>query len=1081
MPRIKCKLRLPGRPPDRELVTPEGYELRTTAEIEAAIEKGVTHEGIWTRMRRAWGDFVRSFTRHHSELEPVDDAFVVDLVRQFESAGEAGETKAVNWIVEITKRLTRKELAVFQRVMWMRDVLRDFEGGRRNLPFQMDEATFRDQVAYFEAVAAANSEVQAALDRRRAIARRVTERLVELKQLHPDVLKDDRYFHRQVLAHYEERRTMGLSARDVRNRKKGFQRARKEGLDQFDFNTDYFEAELEWLSQAAAKIQRVELLERLKEFLDVKSQLIRQAKALNEEIVMRLDREAAELPLGGVLPDNYKDPYQPFRQRIAIANSQLARLATAGQLWSGHNGEWDDLVEGLGDAFAEWKDLNADLDPDQRSPFGFEDARWFSFLADLARNEGVPGQLAALSVFKTLNDRRRFTEEYLKGKSIEPRTWSDLIPEGHTQWSPDTHPKFYPARTVTEKVIDQLLAGSVDGIEESDIRIVLARRPQEMWVIPANVATVFDHLAAPRTDVALERFSRRLNTIWKQWVLLNPYRAIKYNFNNMSGDLDIAIAYDWQILKGIWGAFRDLRKYVYHNEPLLSRARRAVTGKEIEPLSLAKRAELDAVLELGVGTSSITNQEIDRVAKELKSRVPGMNEHNIVVKRWEGIRRYTTIRENILRLAAFRYFKAQLAAGKKPLGASRREAVLELYDQIKAGKFSNEEMAAKLARELLGDYGNISEGGKWLREKLIPFYSWLEINAPRYYFLFQNAAHDDSGGSKVGGAVGSIVFKGTKGIAGAAIAVNAFSLLVMAFNYAMGNGDDMEEIFRNRRQLHLILGHDDEGNVQSLRMQGAWTDALDWFGVGDLPADINDFREDGAGVLEEKALDLLKSPINRMYRGLSPFYKTSAETMIGYRAYPDLLRSGDRFFDLAYQPVRDRGLEIARMWSAQDLYLRSWDTLYKIGAVKQPSPPAYDAKDVAQTLLVYKTDPGQSAYWEARIRASRWAEKELNVKRGSFGTTETGNALYWWRKSLQWGQEEKAREHLDHYAELRSLRGAKVSRILDDIARSTANQHPLVDIPDKHRLDYFGTLNQRQLDELNAAIGWWAKVYKVEP
>jgi hypothetical protein len=984
-----------------------------------------------------------------------------DLLRQYDAAAEAGEFQAISMVARITEGLTKKELAVFQQIIWMRDVQRDYEDGRENLPTGIESIEWLNQrIADLEAIVVENPAINEALGRRKAWTRAITQRLVELKLLRPEVLDDDRYFHRQVLAHLEERRTAALMARDVRDRKKGFQKGRKEGLDQFDFNTDYFESELEWLSQANTKIIRVEILHRLKELLDVRSRLIREAKSVNEAVVNRiLGPQPGEV-------SSKPEPYKPFEQRIAIAFSQLARRAMNNQLWDGEGGRWGDYVEDLGEAYAEWKDAMRDLDPDDRIPFRFEDERTFAFLADLARHEGAEGQLVALSVFKTLNDRRLFTEKSLRDAKIEPRTWSDLIPEGHKRWSPDAHPKYYPAKTVNENVLDRVLAKE-EELEESDIRTVLARRPQEVWVIPANLATVFDRLAAPRTDAVAEKAARFLNRIWKQWVLLNPKRFLKYNINNMSGDLDIVLAYNYRAAKGMGRAILDLHAYFSH-----------------KPMSEKTRAELDRFLKRGVGTSTLTNQEIEHLAKDLRSRVPGLSDHNVMVQVWEGIRKYTTLRENILRLTSQRFFEAQLESGKKPLGASRRAEMLELYKARAAGKISNEEIAGKLARELMGDYGNISEGGRWLREKLIPFYSWIEINAPRYYFLFQNAAHDDSGGSKVG-TVGSLTFKtakgtaGTavKGVTGAAIAVNAFAGIVAAFNYAMGNGDDMEEIYRTRRQLHLILGHDEDGEVISIRIQGAWSDALEWFGLGDLPADINDFREEGPGVLEEKALDVLKSPINRLYRGLSPFYKTTFETIIGYRAFPDVLRSSDKFFDLGYTPVRDRGLELSRVWSAEDLYLRSWDQLYKVGAVEKPSPPAYDAKDVAQSLLTYKTDPGQSAYWGARIRASKFAEKKLHRPRTAFSVTETGNALYWWRKSLQMGQDEKALEHLNHYIKLRGARGADYDALMSALNTSIENQHPLHDIPKNRRQDYSATLTQQQLDELNAALVWYYRLY----
>ena len=80
------------------------------------------------------------------------------------------------------------------------------------------------------------------------------------------------------------------------------------------------------------------------------------------------------------------------------------------------------------------------------------------------------------------------------------------------------------------------------------------------------------------------------------------------------------------------------------------------------------------------------------------------------------------IRENMLRLAAYRWFKQALKDGQRVYGASK-PAEIDAIDRP-------DDKAAKLARELIGDYGNISSAGQYIRRRLIPFYSWMEINMP---------------------------------------------------------------------------------------------------------------------------------------------------------------------------------------------------------------------------------------------------------------------------------------------------------------------------------------------------------------
>ena len=98
---------------------------------------------------------------------------------------------------------------------------------------------------------------------------------------------------------------------------------------------------------------------------------------------------------------------------------------------------------------------------------------------------------------------------------------------------------------------------------------------------------------------------------------------------------------------------------------------------------------------------------------------------------WETVVNFTVYREAMFRYAAYLYYKGIFTSGGAEYGASKKSEVDALKDPL--------DKAAKVATELLGDYGNISALGKELRETTIPFYSWLEINFKRYTQLTKNA------------------------------------------------------------------------------------------------------------------------------------------------------------------------------------------------------------------------------------------------------------------------------------------------------------------------------------------------------
>jgi hypothetical protein len=192
-------------------------------------------------------------------------------------------------------------------------------------------------------------------------------------------------------------------------------------------------------------------------------------------------------------------------------------------------------------------------------------------------------------------------------------------------------------------------------------------------------------------------------------------------------------------------------------------ARDVLKGWRTMKMPKELQAEIDQVHSLGVIGSGWSVQEIGAITSQLS-----YNQHiealtgskpNLIQRGWRGLSGFTAYRENILRLAAFRYFKDRIAAGEKNIyGASNKKEV--------DGITNDTERSAKLARELVGDYGNITHAGQWLRRHLIPFYAWMEINAPRYVRMLRNLKHEGQGAKKAGRflamAPAKIAFKGTK-------------------------------------------------------------------------------------------------------------------------------------------------------------------------------------------------------------------------------------------------------------------------------------------------------------------------------
>ena len=79
------------------------------------------------------------------------------------------------------------------------------------------------------------------------------------------------------------------------------------------------------------------------------------------------------------------------------------------------------------------------------------------------------------------------------------------------------------------------------------------------WIIPKALADTLNTPTKNVNEAFYSDWSAKGIRAWKVWTLLNPFRVIRYNLNNMSGDLDIALAYDPTIISGMKKAFDDLK------------------------------------------------------------------------------------------------------------------------------------------------------------------------------------------------------------------------------------------------------------------------------------------------------------------------------------------------------------------------------------------------------------------------------------------------------------------------------------------------------------------------------------------
>ena len=673
--------------------------------------------------------------------------------------------------------------------------------------------------------------------------------------------------------------------------------------------------------------------------------------------------------------------------------------------------------------------------------------------------ESVAVKKALDSIGKEANIAKE-TRAESKEKDVDV---SELTPEGYVWWSPQIGTRWFQAATVDQKVMQQIIKDGEGLVGKADFNKIFAATSKELWLIPEDLANALNNFKKYETKNVYTGFSLAVRNKWKQWKLLNPKAAIKYNINNASGDTDIVVAYDYKIITEYSRqAAKDLWAYTYNRKKL----------------SKAKLAEIERAMDESVLNSGITMQEIPDLADNqaldsfMRKLVPGGDKGSKIgklpVKYWQGVKNLTNFRENVLRLAALRSFQDKIAKGLKPYGASNRIEIDGIKDDYRR--------SAKLARELVGDYGNLTAAGEMIRQHMIYFYSWMEINAPRYVRLMRNAPYEQIGmkqdkegtwvpkGSsraKIAGVLGKKAAFGTAKAAGKATAAyagltaSAFAMysLVSLWNETMFP-DEAEELSRqDAGKFGIILGRYPDGKIRTLKFQGALTDALGWFALDDPKATYKALRDD-----EMTATELLKEMVvagpERLFNASMPFVKMGFELVTGKKLFPNPFKPS---------PIRDKVEHLSRLF---DL-----DGVYRDVAGK-PSPDKTVLEHVFNTiqgLAFYSTDPGELAYWSAKSDMFKFQEM-LGIEPVSITPTKKSNALYYYKKSMQVGDLKAGLKYYQKYLELGGTE--------EGLENSIELLAPEMALREELRDSYINTLSNKQLKTLLAAQLWYEKTYK---
>ena len=464
--------------------------------------KGIKYASLKDRAKDALVTGWEHFTRHFQHLEPETDGAVIDVFRKFQDVPAWAKDETVRRLSGFIGRLSPQGREVFTMNILFPDMIRDIENGtlgvedEGGLPFGYKN---RDQVQqdydHFRAIAEGSPAIMEALDKRNAFMVSLTDQLIQYKLLTKEVANDPAaYFHHQVLAYinYKENPNWGMSSRDVRTHRKGWQVGRKGS--QLDYNTEYVESEFEIISQALTQIETVKSLKEIERLADIKPRLEAEAKDQN---MATFNRKIEQAKFVGTYAVD-EDPLLPFRAKLAVGFQKLAKLFTTENDMGSLPMEFDDVIEHIVDQEEQRRAAKEDeieFDP-------VPHPRMFALLNYLINHEG-PGSMPAAMIFKAIAARNAFIKQIVGNDWV---TYRDMIPEGYVAHKPETGSTFYFTNSIADQALAQVLAGHKNLPDA--VRQVLARGRDEEWVVKEGISKTLNEFRPAMTDSLPAKISK---------------------------------------------------------------------------------------------------------------------------------------------------------------------------------------------------------------------------------------------------------------------------------------------------------------------------------------------------------------------------------------------------------------------------------------------------------------------------------------------------------------------------------------------------------------------------------------------
>ncbi|MBU2685802.1 MAG: hypothetical protein KKF27_21385, partial [Gammaproteobacteria bacterium] len=850
-------------------------------------------------------------------------AAIENLLNLGIGARRTGSTLATEKILEHLAPLNHVEKAQFEEILVIRDIKgmldREMYDPETLIPFtdltSEDAAPkIAERLDWLERTV--DPKVMAAIEQRRAYVRNVAEQFVALKELPPEVLKNEDYYHHLVLSAWAEAKAEkrsgsgGAMSAELRTVKAGFQRARTS--NSLTYLTEYAQAEFDWLSAALSTIATRHVQDRVEALADRRKQITEQMKEANWVDAVGGQANANRIvelrqKIDAIHADN-TDPATGRRHLDSAAKAALRILHEELDALDFTTG----IVQRMAISAATMTKAaqNDELPPD--------DGQWrvakdelsagdmdLAYVGWLAEQEGdFKAIRAARGWFKAMAEKEKAIKAHVALHEKKYRNWrSEKAVEaaakkaGLVGWQPKEGNLWFRGEVIPEsKLLDAIRESGLipEGTspelvmaEMAKIRegLLMGGRRQTWYVEPAIAKALDDMKDVSPKGVGAKAWQGFVKGIRYMLLFVRefPLGPLTYLKNNVVGNITktLAAGMDAHRIYGeLLPAITDLLKY---------------KNKTADPKLIA---EMEGWIKNGLAIAGSGVSDVDQLRDVMRIV---RRTHNAILMdaKTPTLTRLSTllmslgkallaagpevagVTDEMFRLAAAR---ARRKLGRGIWQSSARQVDAETDPQRKA---------VLVANDLYGNYATTSRATSFFsRWGFLSFPRWTETNLYGYMQGLRNSVRDAKDAGRRSDDPRAQALAGTRLAINAAITYGALWAFSASLNELMirslwDDDDDRKRMRRAIRWGSIIIGKTKAGDAKIMPILGTWEDVLSWVGLQDAPDKVRAIAA-GQKMVGSTAADMAAAPFSKVANMAMPPLKSGFESLFGRSLYPDV-------------------------------------------------------------------------------------------------------------------------------------------------------------------------------------------------